>query len=86
MWPAEAGVSRFGPPDNFGPPHPQEEAFMDPRYMIYDERHCYMPPGIAQRNPRPTSPSAINEADQASRTLSHLLRHGDRRIDPFNEG
>eukprot|EP00972_Heterocapsa_arctica_P053541 7885821-Heterocapsa_arctica.AAC.1 len=35
---------------------------MDPRWMIYDEDYCYMPPGIARRNPRPASPSAINEA------------------------
>eukprot|EP00972_Heterocapsa_arctica_P093081 13729108-Heterocapsa_arctica.AAC.1 len=59
---------------------------MDPKYMIYDERVCYMPPGIARRNNAPTSPSAINEAGNASRKLSYLLRHGDRRIDPINEG
>eukprot|EP00972_Heterocapsa_arctica_P110339 16243798-Heterocapsa_arctica.AAC.1 len=30
MWPAGTGVGRFGLPDDFGPPHPQDEAFMDP--------------------------------------------------------
>eukprot|EP00972_Heterocapsa_arctica_P028968 4263160-Heterocapsa_arctica.AAC.1 len=60
---------------------------MDPRWMIYDEDYCHMPPGIAQRNPSPTSPGAINEAAAASHTLCNYLRHGERgRVKPFNEG
>eukprot|EP00972_Heterocapsa_arctica_P027217 4001240-Heterocapsa_arctica.AAC.1 len=87
MWPSEPGVGRFGLPPDFGPPQPQDKSFMDPQWMIYDEDYCHMLPGIAQRNPSPTSPGAINEAATASHTLCNSLRHGDHgRIQPFNEG
>eukprot|EP00972_Heterocapsa_arctica_P090939 13416512-Heterocapsa_arctica.AAC.1 len=86
MWPSAVGVGRFGLPDGFGPPSPQEETYLDPKYMIYDKRVCYMPQGIARRLVPGTSASAINEAEGASKKLSYLLRHGDRRIELFNEG
>eukprot|EP00972_Heterocapsa_arctica_P073082 10795334-Heterocapsa_arctica.AAC.1 len=54
--------------------------------MIYDKRVCYMPQGIARRLVAGTSASAINEAQGASKKLSYLLRHGDRRIEPFDGG
>eukprot|EP00972_Heterocapsa_arctica_P099610 14698104-Heterocapsa_arctica.AAC.1 len=77
MWPTEVGVGRFGHPDGFGPPHPQDVPDLDPKYMIYDKRVCHMPTGIARRIVAGTSPSAVNEAQAASKKLSHLLRHGD---------
>eukprot|EP00972_Heterocapsa_arctica_P049438 7277319-Heterocapsa_arctica.AAC.1 len=86
MWPSEPGVGRFGLPDDFGPPHPQDTPDHNPKYMIFDKRVCHMPNALARRLVAGTSVSAVNDAQKASKRLSYIVRHGDRRIQPCNEG
>eukprot|EP00972_Heterocapsa_arctica_P046791 6907140-Heterocapsa_arctica.AAC.1 len=86
MWPSEPGVGRFGLPDDFGPPHPQDAPIHDPKYMITNKRFCHMPNALARRLVAGKSDSAVDDARKASMRLSSILRHGDRRIQPCNEG
>eukprot|EP00972_Heterocapsa_arctica_P028860 4246917-Heterocapsa_arctica.AAC.1 len=86
MWPAEPDAGRFGLPEGFGPYLAQDLPELEPQYMIFDERVCHMPARIVNRIVKGVSSSARNDAISASKFLSKLLRHGDRRVKPFNEG